>query len=93
MGKHNTAKPGTLGGRIQKARVEMGLPQWKLAMHCGLAVETIKAAEQVNKFGRFDTIVKIAEALDISLYYLAGLQDEYGTFGEYDRGQIRRSRN
>lgn len=82
MGKHNTADPKKLGGRIQRCRVQMGWSQWKLAVEAGIAVETVKAAEQVNKFGRFDTMVKIAKALDVSLYYMSGDQSNYGTFGE-----------
>jgi transcriptional regulator with XRE-family HTH domain len=82
MGKHNTADPTKLCGRIQRARLLMGWSQWKLALEAGLSVEAVKASEERNKFGRFDTMIKIAEALDVSIYYLAGRQDNLGTFGQ-----------
>jgi transcriptional regulator with XRE-family HTH domain len=60
----------------------MGWPQWKLALEAGLSVEAVKATEERNKFGRFDTVVRLARALDVSLYYLSGDQPNYGKFGE-----------
>lgn len=82
QGKHNAADPATLGGRIQRVRVEMGMTQLQLARASGVNLKTIAYIEQSRAIGRWTSIVAIARALDVSLYYVVGERDGYGSFGE-----------
>lgn len=82
QGKHNAADPATLGGRIQRVRVEMGMTQLQLARASGVNLKTIAYTEQSRAIGRWTSIVAMARALDVSLYYVVGERDGYGSFGE-----------
>lgn len=82
QGKHNAADPATLGGRIQRVRVEMGMTQLQLARASGVHSKTIGRIEAAYTVGRLPQLVALARALDVSLYYVIGERDGYGSFGE-----------
>ena len=82
QGKANSADPKTMGGRLQKARVEMGMTQRQLAVASGIEWRTIGHIEASRALGRWTSIVALARALDVSLYYIVGERDGYGSFGE-----------
>lgn len=82
QGKPNSANPNTMGGRIQRVRVEMGLTQKQLGRESGVHSSAIGRIESSHTFGRIESLIAIAKALDISLYYLFGERTEYGTFGQ-----------
>lgn len=82
QGKLNSADPKTLGGRLQRARVEMGMTRAALGKESGIDPNAIGHLEMSHALGRWTTIVALARALDISLYYVVGERDGYGSFGE-----------
>lgn len=77
--------PATVGARILKCRLEQRLSRRKLELLLGLeGVTTSQSVIYQWESGRivkhsFDTIIAMAKALDVSLDYLAGFQQEYGT--------------
>lgn len=82
QGKRNSADPKTMGGRIQRARIEMNMTRATLAKESGIDPKAIGHLEMSQALGRWSTIVAIARALDVSLYYVVGDREGYGSFGE-----------
>lgn len=82
QGKHNSANPKTLGGRLQRVRVEMGMDVGKLAVASGIEKRVINHIETSVTAGKWHQLVALARALDVSLYYVIGERDGYGSFGE-----------
>jgi transcriptional regulator with XRE-family HTH domain len=81
QGKHNVADPDTMGGRMQRARVEMNMSQFDVALAADIGESTVAMIERRGS-GNWTNIVKIARVLDVSLYYLLGEREGYGSFGE-----------
>lgn len=64
---------GTLAERIQHAMEVRGMSQADLARATGIATSNIAyIVTGKTKDPRFDSVLKIAKALDVSLDYLAG---------------------
>lgn len=64
------------GERLRDARLRVGLSQSSLARQTGLDLGNLNELEHGHKTGlRLETVVRLAEALDVSLDYLAGLTD------------------
>jgi transcriptional regulator with XRE-family HTH domain len=82
QGKRDSANPVTMGGRLQRVRVEMGLSLRDIASQTGVAMTTIRDIEQSHAYGKWRDLVAIARALDVSLYYVFGEREGYGMFGE-----------
>lgn len=82
QGKHNSADPKTMGGRIQRVRVEMGMTTGKLAVASGIDKRVINHIETSVTVGKWHQLVALARALDVSLYYVVGERAGYGSFGE-----------
>ena len=69
-----------MGKRIRAKRRALQLTQEKLAERAGLSFAFIGHIERGTRIPSFNTVCKIADALDCSLYELAGR--------EYDLPQI-----
>ena len=69
----------TLGERIKIARIRHRLKQAQLAERIGISVNSlsqIESGETANP--RMDTLIALANALQVSMDYLAGRTDEEG---------------
>lgn len=72
---------GTFAWRIKNARGQMGMTQAKLAEAAGVDRCLITSWElQYQLTHTFEDVLKVAEALDVSLEYMAGITDEFGCF-------------
>lgn len=68
----------TIGERISRARKEVRLTQAQLAKQCGVATITIQQYELNKRQPRFEQLQRIADALNVSLFYLVDATDESG---------------
>lgn len=63
----------TVGERIKKARIEKKLTQKKLGELCKIAEPTIRRYELGKLNPKYETIQKIAKALEVTPQYLLGI--------------------
>lgn len=82
QGQRNVADRSTMGGRLQQARIDMGLSVRKLSQLTDIRRGTIGCIESGASDGHISTLLKLARELDISLYYLFGDRAGYGSYGE-----------
>ena len=67
----------TLGQRIALIREKRGLTQSDVAELTGLKIQNISRLEtDAREHARSDTLIRLAQALDVSTDYLLGLTDE-----------------
>lgn len=72
---------GTFAWRIKNAREQMGMTQVALAQAAGIDRCMVTNWElQSQLTHRFEDVLKVAEALDVSLEYMAGVTEEFGSF-------------
>lgn len=69
----------TTGERIKFARKEAGLTQRELGERLGITYQTVAQWENNLRNPKFDTLRRIAEALDIAIDYLWGFTDSPDT--------------
>jgi len=74
------APEGTLASRVQRVRQEMNLTQLAVQELTGVD-RGVVAHLELNQRSTIDfqTAIKLARGLDVSLDYLAGFQDNFGT--------------
>lgn len=60
-------KNNEFGDRLKKLRLQRGLSQEELAFQCSMQASHIGQIERKQKNPTFDTLVKIANGLDMSL--------------------------
>jgi transcriptional regulator with XRE-family HTH domain len=65
----------TLGERIKEARWERGMTQKELSEKTGIHINALSFYERDMVDPSFCCVVWIAEALEVSLDYLAGKED------------------
>lgn len=65
-----------IGNRIREARVQAGLKQKELAEKIGVSESRVSQYEKGSQNPRIGTLLKIANALEISVQYLCGDQWE-----------------
>ena len=65
-----------IGNRIREARVQAGLKQKELAEKIGVSESRVSQYEKGSQNPRIGTLLKIADALEISVQYLCGDQWE-----------------
>jgi DNA-binding XRE family transcriptional regulator len=70
----------TLGARIQRARVENGMTQTELAQAIGATRCSVAGLEINHNSPSLARFLALAQALDVSLDYLAGLSPQFGKF-------------
>jgi transcriptional regulator with XRE-family HTH domain len=63
---------GTFGQRIRTLRVKKGLSQKVFAKMVGMRGATLSRYENDKRLYQWDTLIKIADALDTSIDYLVG---------------------
>lgn len=61
--------------RLKETRLELGLTRKQLAEKCGIAVRNFSYWELGQRECDFDTLIKLANALDITIDYLLGRTD------------------
>jgi transcriptional regulator with XRE-family HTH domain len=67
----------TLGQRVREAREARGMSQQALAMAAGLSMSVVTQIEQGLKQDlKFASVVRLAQALGVSLDVLAGLHED-----------------
>lgn len=59
-----------IGNRIRSKRMELGLSQEKLSEFSNISPSFMSGIELGNKSGAFDTYLRIAKVLNVSLDYL-----------------------
>lgn len=62
----------TLATRLRAARTEAGLSQRALARTTGIPQQVISRYEAADHAPRIDSLVRLADALDVSLDWLTG---------------------
>jgi transcriptional regulator with XRE-family HTH domain len=65
----------TFAQRLRQARKERGMKVGELAERCNMAFSAFKEYECGRRLPRLDKFVVIAEVLDCSLDFLAGLEE------------------
>ena len=65
-----------LGKRLQELRRERGYTQVKMQILTGIDQSDYSKIERGHRYYTFEQCIKIAEALDTSMDYLAGITDE-----------------
>jgi transcriptional regulator with XRE-family HTH domain len=70
------AGSGELGRRLKAERIRRGFTVSRLAGFAGLEQAAITGIENRMTDPRLSTMVKLAKALDCSVDYLVGLEDE-----------------
>ena len=81
--RKTTSNPtrGSMAWRVKNAREQMGMTQTALARSAGVDRTLIVTWElEMRLTHRFEDVLKVAEALDVSLEYMAGLTEEFGSF-------------
>lgn len=66
----------TFGNRLKLRRTNCGLLQKELAEKVGITNRNISSYEKNDREPAYDTLIKIAKALDCSTDYLLGISDE-----------------
>lgn len=64
------------GARIKQARIDQGLTQLELARRARISPKTIYEIETGNRDPSWTTAIRISLSLNVSLDYLAGLEDK-----------------
>lgn len=100
----NLAIDSHIGERIRYYRQKAGLTQKALAESCGLSEAAIRNYELGNRIPDYETIMDIAENLQVSIYTLMDpkldhffgvlhalfrLEETYGLHPEVSRGKVR----
>lgn len=75
-----TVDPKVIGGRVRKKRTELGLNQKTLAERVGISPSAINQYEKGDKVPSTETLVKLAQELEITTDYLLGASMEDGIF-------------
>ena len=65
--KAKSRKRGFFATRLRELRKQAGLSQGKLARNSGLGVSTVRLFEYGLRQPTFETLVKLARGLDVSL--------------------------
>ncbi len=66
----------TFGERLRSTREQYGWSAMALARQAGVVYETVYRAEKgTHGAPRLDVVIKLAQALGVSIDYLAGLTD------------------
>lgn len=60
-----------IGNRIRSARLQKGLTQAELAEKAAIAINSIRLYESGKRVPKIDNLQKIADALNVSIQYLA----------------------
>lgn len=68
-----------IGHNIKSARNVAGLTQEELARQCGVATITIRQYESGKREPKYDTLERLADALDVPLEVLLGIGDSVKT--------------
>lgn len=68
-----------IGYNIKSARNAAGLTQEELARQCGVATITIRQYESGKREPKYDTLERLADALDVPLEVLLGIGDSVKT--------------
>ena len=68
-----------IGHNIKSARNAAGLTQEELARKCGVATITIRQYESGKREPKYDTLERLADALDVPLEVLLGIGDSVKT--------------
>lgn len=72
---------GSFAWRIKNAREQMGMTQVALAAASGVDRCLITNWELESQLThRFEDVLRVARALDVSLDYMAGVTEEFGCF-------------
>lgn len=66
---------GIFAERIQQTRLELGMLQKELAKKMGMSQQAISSIESGRREAYFFTAICVADALGVSLDYLAGRTD------------------
>lgn len=61
-----------VGERIRKSRLEKNLSQFELGKMIGVTKVSISGYERINRTPKIDKLIKLADALDVSIDYLLG---------------------
>lgn len=67
-----------IGSSIRRKRREKGLTQEKLAEAAGLSLKMVQKLEGGHEGFRMETVIRAAQALDVSIGNLTDMQDEKG---------------
>ena len=70
----------TIGNRITKARMRLGLNQKELCQRTGIKESTLSRYENCEREPKASTIITLAEVLDVSFDYLLGASDNMESF-------------
>lgn len=70
-----------IGYNIKSARNAAGLTQEELARQCGVATITIRQYESGKREPKYDTLERLADALDVPLEVLLGIGDSISSAG------------
>jgi transcriptional regulator with XRE-family HTH domain len=76
MSKASIPPKETLGPRLQRLRAAAGMSQSELAAAAGVPIGTIRNWEHDRRGPLFETAIKIAVALGVSLDELGGISPE-----------------
>lgn len=68
------ARRRAVGDRIRSVRQHAGLTQEKLAEHAGLDRQAINKIEQGHDSAKLDSLIRIADALDVDLSVIVRLE-------------------
>lgn len=77
-----------LGDCIKKIREAKGLSQKEVALSCKMDMGNYSRIENGKTDPSFNTVVKIAKALDIELYELFNINNTYKDISTYDKTLI-----
>ena len=80
-----------IGNRIREARVQAGLKQKELAEKIGVSESRVSQYEKGSQNPRIGTLLKIADALEISVQYLCG--DQWESINYEEMNLIHRLEN
>lgn len=68
-----------MSDRIRKRRKELGMKQKDLAEKAGLSISYVSRLEHMEGFSpSVRTVIKLANALDVSLFWIVGIDDLKG---------------
>lgn len=67
----------TVGEKIREQRKKKGITQKQLAKKCGMFESAIGRIENSTGMPRFETVLKIADALDVDVLDLVDSKDDY----------------
>lgn len=56
-----------IGDKINKVRASRGLTLYAVAKTAGIKIDQLKAVEDGSKAYTFDTLIKVCDALDLSI--------------------------